>query len=324
MRGGGRDRQAVVFLEQYAGQVAGVATSFLWAVTSMSFAAAARRLGPVTVNAYRIPLAMLLLAVTHWALNGTWIPEFGSRQAWLLAFSGFIGLSIGDQALFIALVDIGPRLTTLMMTTSPIFAAALGWVALGETLGPLALLGIALTLAGVGWVVLERPARSAVVVSPHRTRGVLMAIVGAACQAGGLLLSKQGMGHGWLPKAEHMDPQAATLVRMFFATIGVIPIVLIHRARQRRSGATPTRPSGRTVAVGLGFASIGAFAGPFIAVWLSLIASDRAPLGVAQTLMSLSPIFILPMVIWLQGERVSWRAALGAGVAVAGSSLLFV
>ncbi|RMF84040.1 MAG: EamA family transporter, partial [Planctomycetota bacterium] len=162
----------MTFLDQYAGHLAGVATSFLWAVTSLSFAAAARRLGPVAVNAYRIPLALLLLAVTHWWLHGTWTPSLTARQAWLLALSGLIGLSIGDQALFVALVDIGPRLTTLVMTTAPIFAAILGWAALGEALTPLALLGIVLTVGGVAWVVLERPPRGGPPASPHRLRGV--------------------------------------------------------------------------------------------------------------------------------------------------------
>ncbi|RMF83978.1 MAG: EamA family transporter [Planctomycetota bacterium] len=151
----------------------------------------------------------------------------------------------------------------------------------------------------------------------------MMAVVGAACQAGGLLLSKQGMGHGWLPPEQRMDPQAATLVRMFFATLGVIPIVLIHRGRGSRS-SRGARIGSRTLVGGLAFASVGAFVGPYVAVWLSLVASDRAPLGVAQTLMSLSPIFILPMAWLIEGERISWRAAFGATVAVGGSSLLFL
>jgi drug/metabolite transporter (DMT)-like permease len=57
---------------------------------------------------------------------------------------------------------------------------------------------------------------------------------------------------------------------------------------------------------------------------MSLVASDRAPLGVAQTLCSLPPILILPVVVWVHKERVSARAVVGAVIAVAGTALLFV
>ncbi len=63
--------------------------------------------------------------------------------------------------------------------------------------------------------------------------------------------------------------------------------------------------------------------GPFLGVWMSLVASDRAPLGVAQTLCGLSPVFILPFAALIHKERVSPRAVLGAVVAVGGSAVLF-
>ena len=40
----------------------------------------------------------------------------------------------------------------------------------------------------------------------------------------------------------------------------------------------------------------------------------------AQTLCSLSPIFILPFAVWFEKERIGFRAILGATVAVCGSS----
>ena len=70
--------------------------------------------------------------------------------------------------------------------------------------------------------------------------------------------------------------------------------------------------------------SAGAIAGPFLGVWMSLVAADRAPVGVAQTLCSLTPVFILPVLMLLHKERISARAALGAAVAVLGTALLFV
>jgi drug/metabolite transporter (DMT)-like permease len=310
--------------ETYVGQAAGVATSALWTATSLLFTAAGRRIGPTAVNAIRIALAIVLLGVTHRLLKDAWMPDLLPRQLIFLALSGIVGLSIGDQALFTAFVHIGPRLSMLIMTTAPLFAALLGWLALGETLGGLAWVGIALTVGGVAWVVLERPSMPTPLYNPHRVRGVMLAFMAAACQAGGLLLSKQGMGHGWLPDGEHLKPQAATLVRMLFAGLGMVPILALHHVRERRrraAGIHPQRLGSREA--GLVFAAAGAIVGPYLGVWMSLEAVDRTMVGIAQTLCSLTPVFILPFAVWISKERVSPRAALGAVIAVAGVALLF-
>jgi len=311
-------------LDIYIGPIAGVGTSVLWTATSLLFTAAARRIGTTTLNIVRITLAVVLLGVTHRLMTGAWIPSMVGGQVLFLALSGIVGLSIGDQALFTSFVYLGPRLAMLIMATSPIYAALFGWLALGETLHGIACLGMALTIGGVAWVVLERPQDQVLADRSRQVRGVILASIGAACQAGGLLLSKQGMGHGWLPAAEHLDPQAATLVRMSFAWLGMIPILAVHglRQRKRRASGIPSSSTG-SLRAGLMFAAFGAVVGPYLGVWMSLVAADRAPVGVAQTLCSLTPVFLLPFAIAIHKERISPRAAVGAVIAVAGTALLF-
>jgi len=315
----------LVVLEAYTGQAAGLATSLLWTATSLFFTAAARRIGPVFLNAFRIAFAVLLLGLTHRFLAGTWIPDANAKQVLLLAASGVVGLSIGDLALFAAFLDIGPRLAMLVMTTAPLFAAVFAWLALGEALNGTAWLAMALTMGGVAWVVLERPKTAIGKNPPHRVRGLAWAFVGAACQAGGLLLSKQGMGHGWLSREAHMPPQTATLVRMAFAALGMLPILAVYSWQRRRKrvalGDALLRVGTRRA--GYLLACCGSVTGPFLGVWMSLVASDRAPVAVAQTLCSLPPIFILPFAVYIHKEAVSPRAAIGAAIAVAGTALLF-
>jgi drug/metabolite transporter (DMT)-like permease len=311
--------------DAYVGSAAGVATSLLWTATSLLFTAAGKRIGVTIVNATRISFALVLLGLTHRLLAEQWIPDANARQVVYLALSGVVGLSIGDQALFTSFVHIGPRLAMLIMTTSPLFAAFFGWVILDETLSMVASIGIVMTIGGVAWVVLERPQGERRSATSYRTRGILFAFIAAACQAGGLLLSKQGMGHGWLGPDERLGPQAATLVRMVFAAVGMLPILLVRagRGRKRRaSGVLPT-PAGSRWS-GLTFACGGAVVGPFLGVWMSLVAADRAPVGVAQTLCSLAPIFLLPFAVVIHKERIGARAVVGAVIAVAGSVLLFV
>ncbi len=311
-------------LDTYIGPAAGLTTSVLWTGTSLLFTAAARRLGTTVLNLYRIGLAVVLLGVTHRLLTGQWIPELVGGQVAFLALSGVIGLSIGDQALFTSFVYLGPRLAMLIMATSPIFAAFFGWVVLGERLHGVAWLGVGLTVGGIAWVVSQRSDENVVVHGAHRTQGLILALIGAACQAGGLLLSKQGIGHGWLPPEQHLDAQAATLVRMFFAWLGMLPIAGLHylrRSRRLARGIGPIRTGSRRA--GFALASGGAVVGPFLGVWMSLVAADHTAIGVAQTLCSLTPVLILPFAVLIHKERIGPRAVVGAVLAVTGSALLF-
>lgn len=307
----------------YAGQAAGIGTSLGWTGTSLFFSAAGRRIGATTVNAFRLVLAVVFCGVTHRLMFGMWWPDATGEQVLFLAASGLVGLTIGDQALFTAFVDLGPRLSTLLMTTSPLFAAVFGWLVLGEKLSWISVAGITVTLGGIGWVVLEKPVSVLKPRSPLYVRGILLALIASACQAGGLLLSKQGMGHGMADVAVTMDPQAATFVRMVFALIGMGPVLGVYWYRERgrrRAGVLPNRTG--SPAAGYLLATGGAVVGPYLGVWMSLVAADRAPLGVAQTLCSLSPVFVLPFVRYLHKERVSLRAVLGAFVAVGGVVML--
>lgn len=315
-----------MFLAANVGYLAGLSVSALWTVTSLFFTAAGRRIGPTMVNAVRIATAVVLHTATHRILTGQWIPDAHSQQVLFLAASGVMGLTIGDQAIISAFVTVGPRLALLVMTTAPLMAAGFGMLFLAESLPPSAWLGIVLTLGGVAWVILQRGhALESTADRNRRLRGCFYAFIAAACQAGGLLLSKQGMGHGWLPREEHLSPQTATLIRMTFAGFGMAPL-LAWRAFQRRippENANP-RPDGPSpYRTGVLLACFGAVTGPFLGVWMSLVASDRVPLGVAQTLCSLPPVLILPFAAIVDRERLTVRAVAGAALAVLGVALLF-
>ncbi len=312
------------------GGLAGLATSALWVATSLCFTSAGRRIGSTMVNALRLVVAIVLLGSTYRLLSGGWWPQMHETQLLALALSGLVGLTICDQALFTAFLDIGPRRALLLMTTSPIAAAVLGWVVLGEPLTWIAGLGIAMTLAGIFWVILERSPSTAagkadLAHNPHARRGIILALIAALCQALGFLFSKRGMGHGLEEVAIEIGPQGATYVRMVFGGLCMLPIVLVywmHRHSPKRHAARGRRIGTRNA--GYAFTVMGAVVGPYLGVWMSLTAMDRIPLGVAQTLCSLSPVMILPVVVLVYKEHVNRRAILGAAVAVAGAAVLIL
>jgi drug/metabolite transporter (DMT)-like permease len=62
--------------------------------------------------------------------------------------------------------------------------------------------------------------------------------------------------------------------------------------------------------------------GTYVSLWLQQLAISGAPAGITQTLLSTSPIFILPVAA-IRGEKVTLRAVLGAFVSIFGIMLVF-
>jgi drug/metabolite transporter (DMT)-like permease len=72
------------------------------------------------------------------------------------------------------------------------------------------------------------------------------------------------------------------------------------------------------------FSLAGAFAGPFLGVWMSLVAVANIKAGIAATLNATTPVLIIPTIIFVYHEKVTWRAVIGAIVAISGVALLFL
>jgi drug/metabolite transporter (DMT)-like permease len=274
------------------GQIAALATSCVWTFSSILFTEAARKIGSISLNAYRIVAAVGFLSVAHILLLQTVVPTANSEQVFWLGMSGIVGLGIGDFGLFAAFAILGPRRSLLIMALSPIFASVGAFLMLGETISPQAIFGIATTITGVGWVVLEREHLSmeAPISTRFKMQGVVSALVGAVGQGMGLVLSKKGI---LLNPGIPLNALSATLIRM-----------------NRKQG--------------IEYAVAAAFFGPFVGVTLSMVAVTFTQTGIAQTLMSLMPVFIIPLVWIVYRQRISWRGILGAAIAVIGVAILFL
>lgn len=307
----------------FAGELAAIAAASCWVVTAMVLAAAGRRVGATVVNATRIWLALLILLAVHRLLLGSWWPSLTPASLWYLGASGVIGLTIGDQFLYRALIDAGPRLSTLVMTVAPALTALLAWPVLDEPMTWLAIFGMLLTLAGIAWVVVAREQPAHGRSYPHMTRGIIFSVLGGAGQAVGLVLAKLGMGE--VGSVDNVGPWSATLVRMCFGSIGAAVMLgaFIAARSTRASVAAKTSASPRTshgkVALCI---LVGAIFGPVLGVWLGLVSIERIDAGVAATLMSLSPILILPVAKIVDQEYISARAICGAILAVMGVAVL--
>jgi drug/metabolite transporter (DMT)-like permease len=294
------------------GEIAALAVSFCWSFTSIQFTLAGQRVGSEVVNRTRLVLAVLYLSLAHLLLQGELWPIHAEPFRWgWLGLSGTMGLVLGDSCLFQAFLLIGTRRAMLLVTLIPIINTLVAWGWLGETLHPAEIGALLLTVGGIAWVVLERQQEEASVKSKKQyALGVLLGLIGASGGALGLVVAKQGLT-GDFPSL------SAALIRMVVAT-GVIWLLTLARGQVRA-----TWPALRDKKARL-FIARGALTGPFIGVWLSMVAVQRAHVGIASTLMVLSPIILIPLARWVFHEQISPRAVAGTVVALAGATIIFL
>lgn len=295
----------------HQGELAALATAVCWTITALSFESAGRRVGSLSVNLLRLVVALLPLGLYGWIARGRILPTDAGLHAWVwLGLSGVVGFTLGDLCLFRAFVLVGARTTMLIsMSLAPLLTALAGWWLLRDQLSGLDWVGMAITLAGVAWVVLERQRGRDEGERSARLRGVLLAVGAGAGQAAGLLLAKYGMGPA--------NAFAASQIRVLAGALGFAVLFFLIGWWPRVRAALDDRPAMARI-------TLGAVFGPFLGVSLALYAIQNTATGVAATIMALVPVFLIVPARVLFGERIGARAVLGALVAVGGVALLFL
>lgn len=298
-------------MNELVGQLAALTTATCWAFTSIFFTIGGQRVGSANVNRVRLVFAVIFLAITNLIITGQILPFAAEPHRWFwLGLSGIVGLVIGDAMLFQAFVMIGTRIPILLLSLVPVIGTFEAWIILDERLSPIEMLGILITVGGIAWVVADKNRNHAAADSRKLTIGVLLGIGGAIGQATGLLLSKLGLD-GDFPAI------SGNLIRML-AAMAVMWLLTIFMGKAKSTVVKLKDSKASLVILG------GAIFGPFIGVWMSLVAIKLARIGIASTIMALTPILTLPLVYWIFKERISFQAVLGTVVAIIGVGVLFV
>jgi drug/metabolite transporter (DMT)-like permease len=298
------------------GYLASVGTSLLFSLSSIAFTAAGRKVSSPVVNRVRLVLAFGFVAALHTLAFGMPLPFDAAPERFLfLGLSGIIGFVLGDAFLFQAYVMIGPRLALLVMSLAPILTVLLAFAFLHERLLPVDLLGIAITLAGVVLVVSERRGPQDTIFARPGSRAYLVglgcALGGAVGQAVGLIFSKQGLV-GAFP------PLSGNVIRLGSAMVVIWVITLATGRAGETVRHLRAHPGTMRLLV------MGALLGPVSAVSLALFSLQLIPAGVASTLQSLMPVFMIPIAFVFYRERPTRTGVLGTILALVGISILFL
>lgn len=284
------------------GEVASLGAAACWAVGLTLYRTDVKGIGPRQVNLYKGLQGTALFLVSLAILGAA--PMAADTQLYLAA-SGVVGLALGDSLLFAALARLGPHRAALFGLLGPILTAAGGWVLLDEDLRVVQIVGVALAMAGVTLVVWARPEDSRGVTA----FGVACGVGFAVCQAAGALLAKRGLyGAEALP---------ATTIRLAAAT-AVLGVFAFARGELGSDLRRLFRPGPLTRMVPA------VFCGTFLGLWLMQIGIKYAKTAVANALHSTTPLFTLPIALFLLRERLGPLGVLGSLIGVGGVALLLL
>jgi drug/metabolite transporter (DMT)-like permease len=282
-----------------------------WAFTSVMSATPARLLGTFAFTRWRMALVLLMLLPVV-VFTGSW-RSLSMADCGVMALSGFIGIFVGDTALFGAMNRLGPRRTSVLFATHAFFSALLGYVVLGEHMGAQAMLGGTLVMTGVMTAILMGRHKGEVHAletdSGHWGLGVSLGVLAALCQAVSSLIAKPVMVSG-------ADPIAATAVRVSATCIAQFALLWSGFAAARaQNKATP----GVLLKVGwIGFLGMG------VGMTFILLALKHGDVGLVAILSSVSPVLLLPL-LWLRlGRAPAPGAWLGAALTVLGTALVLL
>lgn len=293
------------------GEIAALLTSVFFAINAVIITRASQQVGSLVSNRIRVAFALVYLILLNLILYQQPLPLNAGSQPWTwLLLSGVIGLALGDAFLFQAYLSVGPRLAMLLLSLSTVFSVLEAWLFFGETLRFLQVAGIAITLAGILWVILEQG--NVKVESPRPSAvGILCGVLGAVGQATGLVLSKQGM-------LNNFSPIRANAIRMLAAVFVLWLLAIFQKQAGKTIRSMRENPSA------LRLLALAALVGPVIGVSLSLLAVQNTAVGVASVLTSLSPIFMLPIAHFVYKERLGWQTIGGTLLAMIGVAILFL
>lgn len=297
-------------LTNYSGEIAALIAACLWACSSMIFSLLGRKIRSSELNLLKGVVAIVLMAAAI-PITGESLTRIQPLAFWLLIISGVVGLGLGDTSYFESLRMIGPRRALLLTISAPPMTAILAALFLGEHLALTAWLGIGVTILGVAWVITEQTPLNGVKIEPAALRaGVLFASFSALCQSIGAVLSRAAL----------TMTDVTTLQSGMWRLLAGIVVLSVWVVLSKEKSFTWLK--GGNTAKMWGMIFLATVFGTFLGIWLQQIAIQKASVGIAQTLLATSPIFILPLAA-LSGEKLTLRSVLGALVAMVGISMLF-
>ena len=286
-------------------------TTILFSLSAISGRRVANHLSGTQANLVRLIMAALLL--------GTWSHLFGfglGRVSFPILFlSGCVGFGIGDLALFQAYPRIGTRRTSVMILCLSVPIAALtewAWLGNAPTLAQSAY-GI-LILIGVGVAV--APGKADAQPIHNLPAGIFFGVLAALGQAWGAVLSRKAYvvaaeaGQTFHGAADGVNAAYQRMLGGICVTaVFFVYLKLAHKPDAERKANWPAAWP---------WLAGNCLAGPAFGVTCYQWALMSAPTNIVLPIVATTPLVVIPLAHFLEGDRITVRAVVGGALAVGG------
>lgn len=284
------------------GVAAAIGSTASWALCGVLFKRLGERLDPIGMTVAKSLVAATLIFAAVLSTGGWTTPSV--RSTVLLAVSGIVGVAVGDSFFFAALSKLSPLMLAILLLAGPdVLSGVLGLVCLGEFPCWQVWCGIVAIMAAMGLLMFPIDTAGE---GRSTVGGIVYGGISLACTAVGSVIAKPALvGEAAIPSLE------ATAFRM--AAGGIV--LCAFGAATGRCGTWFATFRDKRYAVGFtGVATVVAFGG----FWLALAAIKNLEIVTAGALLSLEPLFVLPMMILFGRHKTCLREIVGMLLAVGG------
>lgn len=289
------------------GEWCALACALCWAIAVILFKKSGESLAPFALNYAKNLLCLLAMALTVLVWQGGRWPGIPGGQVALALFSGALGIAIADTLYFRALNTIGAARMGVAGTAYSPAVILLAAIFLGERLGLLQLLGVAITLAGIALVTYVRTADR--LDAATLRRGALLGVISVAVMAAGVVIAK--------PILETQDFLWVVFLRVVGGVVLMTGLVALRRQwGELWQSYRAVRHWPQVIA--------GSLMGTYVSMLFWLAGYKYAEASIAAVLNELSAIFIVLLAALVLKERLQRRQLGGCALAVAGVVLVVV
>ena len=286
------------------GESLALAAAFGWVGSSVFLERASKETGTLAVNLIRLVIAMLFLGVITYVKRGLVLPLDVTKESFkFLSISGLFGLFLGDFFLYKSYIKIGPRITLLVMTFSPIAVSILSFFILGEKIEEFKVLGMLLTIIGIAIVILKKKNDK-----EFSKVGFIYDLLAMLWEILGIVFTRLG--------SIDYDSFATIQVRTIPAILAFIVYISLKKEWSNIKEGILNKKGMIYIVLGTIVATLG--------VTALVEAMKYANVGIVSTLAATSPILIIPISIIFFKEKVSILEGIGALISFVGITIFFI
>jgi drug/metabolite transporter (DMT)-like permease len=288
------------------GTALGFTMSLIWAFSNNVYNSQSDKIKPIAIASFKMWLAFVVIGIiVIWQIQfAPFIMPFES--AFFIGLSVAVGTVIGDTMYLSGQERIGVAYAYPITNAFPIITYILSIIFLSEELLLTRLLGIIVAILGITMITNELVKNRQVEKNSFNRLGIPLVICASIMYAISTILLQVGVAE--------VDPIYASFIRVLLGSVLFVPVFVIARIHGMPK---PPRKSTKIVLVGAFFGmAIGSL------IYVSVVKLVGATFASVMT--SLSPLFALPISIFVLKEKFTARAGIGVILAIMGVILVIL